>query len=333
MFFLFHHRFIRSLTLILFISGTFLLSGCSLSYPAQSFSEASGFYFDTVISVRIYEKEAQAAADQCIELAAHYEQLLSPYIEGSDIWKLNHSNGTPTSVAEDTLEILTAALSYARSSEGAVDPTIGALSFLWNFGSASPEKIPDEGDITQALSHVDYSCVEINQNRVTLTDPEAQIDLGFIAKGFIGDKIKEYLLSQEISSALIYLGGNVVTVGNRPDSSPFRIGIQDPSAGQGNPLLTLDISDKSVVSSGDYERFFEQNGKKYHHILSTATGYPVRSGLSQVTIVSPASLDGDALSTLCFILGYEKAASLLKEHPDIQAVFVTEGGDIFYVNF
>ena len=136
-----------------------------------------------------------------------------------------------------------------------------------------------------------------------------------------------------MSHALINLGGNVVTLGGRPDGSPFRVGIRNPFEKDGAPLLTLELSDKSVVSSGNYERFFVKDGKLYHHILSTATGYPAESGLSQVTIISPDSTRADALSTLCYIYGYEKAASLLENYPDIQAIFVTEDGDIIYHNF
>lgn len=268
-----------------------------------------------------------------MELADHYEKLLSPNIEGSDVWKINHSNGSFVPVSEDTLSLLNTALDYARLSDGLVDPTIGSLSQLWNFGSANQAIIPDEELIARALTHIDYTAVNIKDDQVMLRDPEAQIELGFIAKGFIADKMKEFLLSEGVSSALINLGGNVLTLGSRPDGTPFRIGIQEPFSTSGTPALTLDLSDKSVVSSGNYERYFEQDGKLYHHILSTATGYPAQSGLSQVTIISDSSTDGDALSTLCFILGYEKAASLLENHPDIQAIFITEDGTILYANY
>lgn len=309
-----------------------ILMGCGRSSWEEPLT-ATGFYFDTVISVTLYEGGSMELLDQCMELAGYYENLLSTTVEGSDVWKLNHSMGKAVSVDEDTLIVLNTALSYAQISDGLVDPSIGGLSSLWNFGSGNEEIIPSEADITEALSHVDYNGIIINGSQVTVTDPEMQIDLGFIAKGFIGDKMKEFLSSKGVTSALINLGGNVVTLGNRPDGSPFRIGIQKPFAGAGSTALTLDLSDTSVVSSGNYERYFEKDGRLYHHILSTKTGYPAESGLSQVTILSPHSIDGDALSTLCFILGYEKAAQLLKNAPDIQAVFITEDGEILYVNF
>lgn len=308
-----------------------LLAGCSSPHTASA--KATGFYFDTIISVTIYHQDSDRLATKCMELAEHYEKLLSPTIEGSDVWNINHSGGSSVTVDKDTLSLLNVALDYARLSDGLVDPTVGGLSQLWNFGSDNQEIIPDKELILDALTHVNYHAIVIQDDQVILRDPSAQIELGFIAKGFIADKIKDFLLSEGVTSALINLGGNVLTIGNRPDGTPFRIGIQKPFSDSGTSALTLDLSDVSVVSSGNYERYFEQNGKLYHHILSTSTGYPVESGLSQVTIISSSSVTGDALSTLCFILGYEKAASLLENYPDIQAVFITKDGQLLYVNF
>ncbi|NBJ91959.1 FAD:protein FMN transferase [Parablautia muri] len=309
------------------------LTSCSSSFVKDSPVTGNGFYFDTVVSITLYEGGSEELLEQCMGLAEYYENLLSPNVEGSDVWKLNHSMGQAVAVDEDTLELLEIALRYARLSDGLVDPSIGSLSQLWNFGSDNQAIVPSKQQIEEALSHVDYHSIIINGNQVTLNDPMAQAELGFIAKGYIGDKLKEYLLSKGVTSALINLGGNVVAVGNKPDGTPFRVGIQQPFAPSGTPALSLDISDMSVVSSGNYERFFEKDGEFYHHILSTDNGYPAQSGLSQVTILSPDSVDGDALSTLCFILGYEKALSLLESFPEIQAVFITKEGDILYVNF
>lgn len=320
----------RPVRLCLMGISIFLLTGCG---PNTVPTEATGFYFDTVISIRLYEKDAGRLLDGCMELAGHYEQIFSATIEGSDVWKINHSGGDWVTVDEDTLTLLHTALDFAELSEGAVDPTVGGLSGLWNFGSENEGIVPSPQQIQEKLTHIDHHAVQIMEDQVRLTDSEAQIDLGFIAKGFIGDKIKEYLTGQGVRNALINLGGNVVTLGGRPDGEPFRIGIRDPLETDGSPILTLELWDQSVVSSGNYERFFEKDGKLYHHILSTLTGYPAESGLAQVTIISPDSTRADALSTLCFVSGYEKAALLLENYPDIQAVFVTEDGDILYVNF
>ncbi len=312
----------------------FLLSGCAQPFKRSAPLEAAGFYFDTVISIRIYYngKDSEEILKQCMALAQHYENLLSPNVEGSDIWNINHSGGGYVPVSEDTLTLLHTALDYAALSDGLVDPTVGALSQLWNFGSDNQEIIPETEAVDSALLHVDYRFVEIKGNEVRLTDPEARIELGFIAKGFIGDKIKEYLISRNISSALINLGGNVVALGGRPDGTPFHVGIRNPFGEAGEPLLVLDASDISIVSSGNYERFFDKDGRRYHHILSTETGEPAESGLAQVTILSSDSASADALSTLCFILGYERAASFLEAYPEVQAVFVTMDGEVLYSN-
>lgn len=306
---------------------------------------ATGFYFNTIITVTVYEPNSANASftaaelsQNCMNMAASYEQLFSRTIEGSDIWNINHSNGSPVTVSDDTLALLSAALSYAEFSEGLVDPTIGSLSSLWDFTGQSEKNtdrkstqktVPSAAAIEEALSHVNYKSIIINGNQVTLTDPHACIDLGFIAKGYIADCMKEYLISEGVTSAVINLGGNVLTIGSKPDGSDYHIGVQKPFADTGTALLTLSVSDKSVVSSGNYERYFYAEDILYHHILSTIDGYPVNSDLSQVTIINNSSLEGDALSTLCFILGYEKGSILIESLPDTEAVFVTSDGNIF----
>ncbi len=313
-----------------FLFPTILLSGCGRqSTPVSD----TGFYFDTVITITLYEEDNKSLLDECMALAGHYEALLSPTVEGSDVWKINANPGTFITVDKDTLSLLQEALSYAEVSDGMVTPSIGALSSLWNFGSDCPQMVPESQAIQNALAHIDYHSIEIQGSRVRLNDPEAVIDLGFIAKGFIADKMKEFLLSKGVTSALINLGGNLVAVGSKPDGTPFKIGIQKPFASSGTAALTLDLTDISVVSSGNYERYFEKDGRLYHHILSAETGYPVENELSQVTILSPDSTQADALSTLCFILGYEKAVRLLENYPDVQAVFITEDGQILYYHF
>lgn len=296
---------------------------------------ATGFYFNTIITVTVYEPgaspdslSASVLVQNCMDMAAYYEQLFSRTVEGSDVWNINHSNTTPVTVSEDTITLLSTALSYAELSEGLVDPTIGTLSVLWDF-TGNAQTVPSDMQIEEALSHVNYQSVIIDGNQVALTDPYACIDLGFIAKGYIADRMKEYLLSEGVTSAVINLGGNVLTIGNKPDDSDYTIGVQKPFADTGTALLTLSISDKSVVSSGNYERYFYADNILYHHILSTKDGYPAKSDLSQVTIISSHSVDGDALSTLCFILGYKDGRALIESLPDTEAIFVTSDGNVF----
>lgn len=323
-----------SVLLTVILSAAFLLlAGCSLSsgsaFSSQDRQTRTGFYLNTVISVTIYGPASEDLLDGCMELAAYYENLLSRTMEGSDVWNINHSGGRPVTVHEETLRLLETALSYAEMSEGLVDPTIGTLSILWNMGEENQGIIPDGREIKQALSHVNYKNVRIDGSQVSLEDPECRLDLGFIAKGYIADRMREYLLSKGVTSAIINLGGNVSAIGCRPDKTPFRVGVQKPFAQTGDYSLVLEIEDLSVVSSGNYERYFEKDGVLYHHILSTRDGSPARTGLDSVTIICSRSVDGDALSTLCFLLGYEKGRALVESLDDTEAVFITEDGSVF----
>ncbi len=311
---------------VLCVLSVFLLSACTRT--AESVSR-QGFYFDTVIRITLYGTGDEALLDHCFALAGQYEDMLSRTKEGSDVWKLNHAEGGYVRLNEDTLILLRTALSYAELTDGGIDPTIGSVNKLWDF-TGGTAVLPDEAALAQALSHVDYRAVTIDGDMAALNDPQAELDLGFIAKGYIADRMKEYLVSRGVDSALINLGGNVLAIGNKPDGTPFKVGIQQPFAAGGVTALTLPVTDLSVVSSGNYERFFEYNGKIYHHILDTQTGCPVWNNLSGVTVLCGSSMEGDALSTACFVLGAEKGMALIESLPDTEAVFLTSDGDILY---
>ena len=231
----------------------------------------------------------------------------------------------PVTVSKETAQLIETALDYSARSDGAFDITIAPLLDLWNFKPEQHEgTVPDADQIQEALSHVDYKKVQLDGATVTLLDPQASIDLGGIAKGYIADRLRDYLISEGYDSALINLGGNILTVGAKPDGSAFRVGIRKPFSESGEQLETVACKDRSVVTSGTYERYFEQDGKRYHHILSPSDGYPVENGLASVTILSPSSTDADALSTACFVLGPEKGLELIESLDGIEALFVTD---------
>lgn len=303
-----------------------LLTGCKSDTISKT-----GIYFDTVITITLYGTKDEAPLDGCFALADTYEKLFSRTIEGSDISNINESNATPVTVDEETMFLLDKALHYATITDGAVDPTICPLSDLWAFGSDVPY-IPSEEELSAALSHVDYNTIILDKTAgtVTLTDPDAAIDLGFIAKGYIADKMKEYLLSEGIESALINLGGNVLTIGNKPDGMAFQIGIQEPFSDSGIPITTVSSTDSSVVTSGVYERYFYENNTLYHHILNTDTGYPIHNNLLEVTILSSSSMEGDALSTTCFVLGLKEGIKLIESLSGVEAIFVTDDYELHY---
>lgn len=306
----------------------FTLSGCSKNATPVS---KSGIYFDTVITITIYDMTQHDLLDKCFLLAEKYENLFSKTVEISDIYKINHSNGSPITVDNETIYLLEKAIFYAELTDGAIDPTILPLSDLWNFGEN--DHVPDQESILQALSHVGYENIIIDKENstVTITDKNAGIDLGFIAKGYIADKMKEFLLSEGITSAIINLGGNVLTIGTKPDGTAYTLGIQAPFDMRFDPApLTVDVKDKSLVTSGVYERYFYQEDVLYHHILSTETGYPVNNGLWSVTILSDSSMEGDAYSTICMCLGLDDALALIETTDNIEAMFITEDMEIIY---
>ncbi len=286
----------------------------------------SGFYFDTVIQITLYDTRDTSVLDGCFAMADTYEKMLSATIEESDVWRINHSNGAPVAVSADTLSLLQKALDYAKLTNGRVDPTILPVSELWNFSSDTAPHIPETSAIEEALTHVSYQTVDIKENTVILNDPQASIDLGFIAKGYIADRIKEYLMEQGVHSACINLGGNIMTIGSKPNGSPFKIGIQKPFAEEGVSAAVIDICDTSAVTSGIYERYFYLDDVLYHHILDTATGYPVENDIASVTIICPSSVDADALSTACYCLGVQESILLMDSMENTEYMFLMKDG-------
>lgn len=255
------------------------------------------------------------------------ETLLSCFRPGSDISRANQSAGTQCeAVSPDTYEVLSEAVAFSRAAPGCFDVTVRPLVALWARAAESSAQ-PDESSIRQLLPLVNYQDLVLGQREMTagLTNARQAVDLGGIGKGFAGDKILDLYRDCGVCSAYSNLGGNVVTVGAKPDGSPWSIGIQHPR--QENGLLgTVCAVNQAVVTSGDYQRcFFGSRGKRYHHILDPASGYPSESGLISVTIVARSSLTADALSTMVFVAGMEKGLELLGEFPQTDAVLVDSG--------
>ena len=317
----------------------FLTSGCSTS--KQEPLQKSGFYFNTVISITLYDHSKEDLLDECFSLAKMYEGYFSRTIPDSDISKINNANGMPVEVHAETIELLEIGLKYCELSDGKFDITIGKLSDLWDFSTKalisedemSASYIPSDEDISSALSTVNYKSIIISGNTVTLTNPNAAIDLGGIAKGYIADKMKTFLNENNVYSGYINLGGNVLVLGPKnanlqsDDSSTkdsYNIAIQKPFAENGFAIAAVKITDETVVSSGIYERYFKVNDVLYHHLLDTSTGYPIENNLLGVTIITTSSVDGDALSTTCFALGLEEGMKLIESLEDTEAIFITD---------
>ena len=317
----------RKILSIFLILCSLFATGCSPD-PGVPFSKTD-FFFDTVITISLYDKKDSGLIDSAFELCKEYENKFSRTIPTSEISKINKSKGQPVTVSDDTIFLLEKGLYYSRLSNGAYDLTIAPLSMLWDFKN-NTGSIPSKKDILNRQKHVNYKNLLIDGNTVTLLDPEASIDLGSIAKGYIADQLKVFLVSKGVKHAIIDLGGNVLTIGNKTDGNNFTVGIQKPFDERNQTIASLSINDKSVVSSGIYERYFKIDDKIYHHILNPSTGYPYENDLLGVTIISDSSVDGDALSTTCFSLGLDKGLSLIDQIDDVEAVFITSDHELHY---
>ncbi len=282
-----------------------------------------GFALDTVVSVTAYGG-AEGAAEEALALCHEYERLLSKTFEGSDVWRINHAGGEPVEVSEATAEVLALALRISALSDGAFDITIAPAVALWDFTGAR-NALPDARALEEAVARVDYRKLMLEGNLVALP-AGMQIDLGGIAKGYIADRVADHLRARGVKSGLINLGGNVIALGTKPEGR-WKIGIQDPAGG---PMYKVAVSaeDISVVTSGTYERGFDLDGVRYHHILDTATGYPVQNGLSSATVIAAESALADALSTAIFSLGIERGAALIEGYPGAEAIFITDAGEV-----
>ena len=319
----------RKMFTVLIITSL-LLQGCSES-PRPEAITRSGFFFDTLISITIYDTDDENLLNRCFEMCRDYEDLLSMTVSGSDIARINEAGNEAVSVSSDTIMLLKAAKEYYLLSDGMLDVTIAPLSKLWTTSRKSGIP-PSEEDIRTLLSHVNMDKVIIDTDRSAIIkeDPGIMLDTGALAKGFIADRLRGFLIENGVHSAIISLGGNIITLGSKPDGSPFRIGIQRPFGKASESAASLRVSDMSVVTSGVYERCFTYNDRLYHHILDPKTGWPKDSDLYSATIISSSSLDGDALSTICLLYGLNEAEELINNTPGVEAVFITRDNRLHF---
>ena len=312
---------------IILLAVMMLCGGCAEEKIPPKLTEV-GFYLDTVITLTAYVEDKQVLKD-ALEECGRYEKILSRTIEGSDVWRINHAKGEPVEVSEDTMNILRCAQRISEKSGGAFDVTIAPVSTMWNF-TKEPYTLPDAEEIAKAAELVDYTRMTLDGNKVTL--PEGMmIDLGGIAKGYIADQVKAYLKERGVKYAILSFGGNIVAIGSqKPDGTAWRVGIQDIDKQTGEHMLVSLNKGGSTVTSGTYERGFDLDGVRYHHLLSSETGWPVQNELASVTIFSESSMEGDALSTTAFVLGTEKGLELIESLEGVEAVFIAKDRTVTY---
>ena len=309
------------------LAAVLLLTACNDNIYSQVHS---GFFsMDTYMEITAYGSKGEAAIASCKDQICLLEALLSATDDTSDIGRINVS-GT-TDVSPDTAEIIKYAKQTGEETKGALDITIYPVLKAWGF-TTGDYSVPDSDTLNALLKKVDFTQIQIEDSALpTVTVPiGVQLDLGALAKGYASDKAAEILKQQGITSALINLGGNIMTIGSNPDSgSPWRIGIRNPFSLDEN-IGVLEAADKAVVTSGSYERCFTaEGGQTYHHIIDPATGCPARSGLVSVTIVGDSGIMCDALSTALFVMGKDKAVEYHQKKGGFDMILVTEEGEIF----
>lgn len=274
------------------------------------------FAMDTFMELKLYGGED--VLKQAEDLIAELESAFSVTDENSDVSALNR-NGSGK-VSASTFELLQSALALCERTEGALDITVYPAVRAWGF-TTGEYRVPDEAELKELLPLVNYRAVRLEADGTVALSKNMQIDLGSVAKGYTGNRLAELLRENGVTSAILNLGGNVQTVGTKPDGTPWNVAVLDPL---GNGYAgSVTVADKAVITSGGYQRFFERDGKTYHHIIDPATGRPAENGFLSVTVVAKDGLLCDALSTALFVMGPEKAAEFWRTSDDFDALFIT----------
>lgn len=309
-----------------FISAAMIFSSCSLTdVPA----EKTVFAMDTYMKLTAYGDGGAEAVSASEKKILELEKLWSVTDGDSEIHNINNSGGAPVLLSGDTAELLSLSLEISEMTDGALDCTMYPVLKEWGF-TTGEYKIPDDEKIRELLKSTGYENISFDGTNITVPE-NFQIDLGAVGKGFAGDAVSEIMRENGVTSALLDLGGNIQTVGTKPDGTPWKIGLRNPL---GDGLFgVLELSDKAAVTSGGYERYFVgEDGETYWHILDPKTGKPAKSGIISATAVGKNGGVCDALSTALFVMGTQRAEEFWKEYGgqlDFEMVLMTENCEIF----
>ncbi|MTI59910.1 MAG: FAD:protein FMN transferase [Firmicutes bacterium] len=287
--------------------------------------DATTFLMGTVVQMRVYGSNAQEVIDNSFARLREIENEMSTTIVSSEISRINTHPGEDIKVNADTYRVIKKAVEYANLTNGRFNPAIGPLVKLWGIGTENA-RVPAKDEIKEALKLVNYQWIDLDDKQMTvmLEKQGMSLDLGAIAKGYAADEVRKIVKDSKVKSAYVNLGGNVLVIGGKSDGTPWKVGIQDPRHNRGNVMASIDVRDKTLVTSGNYERYFEKDGVIYHHILDPDTGYPADSGLLSCTIITTDSFDADVLSTSIFILGPAKGLELVEEIDGVEAMLITK---------
>ena len=310
----------RKLGLLLIL--VLLLSACQAPEKANPYIEKIDYALGTVVRIKLYDTQDPAVIDLILARLNQIEDLMSYSREGSDIYRINHAAGQPVEIDPDTMLVLKEAVRFNQLSGGTFDPTLGVLIDAWAIGS-DRARIPSAEEIRAGLDTIGIDKIKFLDETTVQVEAGTQLDLGAIAKGFAADEAAKICRENGVHSAIIDLGGNVLALGNKAGQD-FLIGIRNPYAGTSSSLGVLNIQDATVVTSGDYERFLEVDGTRYHHILDYRTGYPVETDLASVSIITKKSIEADGYSTSVYAMCLQDGLKFVDSQENLEAIFVTK---------
>ncbi len=325
----------------LLLAVTLLMSGCGTEAKVTGINDESisrsEFVLGTIVSIKLLENGSEPLLDQCFDRLKEIEALMSVNIEGSEVTKVNHraknmgvnNTMTPVTVGKDVYTVVEAALLYGDLSAGSFDISLGPIIDAWQIGTEFAH-IPEADEIKEKLALVNYKNIRINASESSIVlAPHMVINLGGIAKGYAADEIEDMLSKAGVTKAIINLGGNVKVIGEKGMDAPFKIGVQNPFDQRNDYIGILAVKDQTVVTSGDYERFFEEDGIRYHHIFDSKTGYPTVTDVASVTVIADSSMEADALSTILFVKGVEQGIELVNQLDGVGCIYVMKNKDVY----
>ena len=295
--------------------------------------DTNAFLMGTYVSLRIYDEGKEDILDLAVERISELADKITTNDPNSEMDQVNTAAGVEAvEVSADVFPLVEMADSYSKVTNGGFDYAIGPVTDMWRIGF-DDARVPEPEEIEAVLPLVDHTKVELDTDNHTIFLQESgmKIDLGAIAKGYIADEVKKLFIEKDVTTAIIDLGGNVVVMGDSPtrEGGGFNVGVQDPFDSRGAYIAALNLQNQSIVTSGVYERYIEQDGEIYHHLMNPETGYPFENELASVTIISDESIDGDALSTVAFGLGLEAGLEYVNNLDNIEAIFITKEKHVY----
>lgn len=311
---------------VLLCSVLVFMAGCGTGKEEEK-TEREIFAMDTIMNLTFYGDSGEAAMKEAIHEIHRLESLFSVTKSDSDIARINAAGGTAVTVEQETYDLLEQCKSYGDETEGLFDISIYPLVKLWGFTTEN-YRVPSETERQETIKKINYQKIELLPDNQVRIPKGMAIDLGAVVKGYLSQKIMGLCKEQGVTSAIVSLGGNVQTIGVKPNGDSFVVGITDPADGTGI-YGTLQVRDKAVITSGIYQRNFTKDGKTYHHIIDKRTGMPADNGLASVTVIADDGEKADALATALSVMGEEKAKDYQKKHPEIEIILIRKDGNFW----